>query len=142
MGKWVPIITLVILGVALLPHPLSRAWEQVETLDSWCCAAERGYDNPLTEWLRTHELAGRVVTNMPLPLYYTRRTMTFAPLELADWADTRAAYLVWFGEPLADACSPERFCARQNYTLDDLRGILPLELIFESADGGVYRIGD
>lgn len=140
IGRWIPVIIVLVVGGVMLANAISRTQEQVDALRNWCCAAERGFDNALTDWLRTHDLAGRVYTNMPLPLYYTRRTMIFAPPELADWSETRAAYLVWFSDALADSCSPERFCARQNYALDDLRGVFDIEPIFESADGGVYRM--
>jgi hypothetical protein len=94
--------------------------------------------SPLTQWLRTHRLEGRVCSNAPDALYaLTSRKAVTSPHRTWDLSEFRrrvrsepGEYLVWF------SCSPRTYA----YDLEELASALGIQEVAAFPDGGVYRI--
>jgi len=131
-----------LLAVAfVLVYPVQQTMAELKTLSGWCCY-DAGYDeNSVLNWLREHPVDGLVQTNAPLPLYYTPAYVRQIPRNLENARSQRLLpqFIIWFNEDVTP-CGPARFCYREDYSLTELRGALPVETLLETPEGAVLRV--
>ena len=129
-----------VIGIAivwLVCFPLNRAANELyRVLSPSCCLDAEWFNSPVNEWLRSHPLESTVVSNTPIPLYYSGTHAIMTPVSVGEWLNPTVSstydYLIWLNDDHYNDST---------YSLGELSSVIELVPIVEFSDGGVYSIG-
>jgi hypothetical protein len=129
-----------VIGIAvvwLVSFPLNRAVNELySVLSPGCCLDAEWFNSPVNKWLRSQPLDGTVVSNTPIPLYYSSTHAIMTPVSIGEWLNPTVSstydYLIWLNYDHYNDST---------YTLGELSSVIELTPIAEFNDGGVYSIG-